>query len=194
MLMRDELMGRLGFGNVRDLLEIMRATRLRHTHTPAEYLYRYVLPQLEGARIERGILAERRCGLILNLGNGEQVIAWIDHDQKSEDGGWLTLERDEATPPQASSRWLRRVVADKVDSLIELLDELDGDADFEDDPREDEGLDEDWSMPVSLGAAIRTVLRKPGRKQIIHVHDRIYRAPPSVILPADGFGQPASPA
>jgi DNA-binding CsgD family transcriptional regulator len=180
---RDSLMSRLGFHNVRDLIDIAKRTQLGFGLRPAEHLSRYVLPQLEGGHIISGILRDRDwCGLLVRLANGEQVTVWIDSSQAREEAGWVSIEGPATTNEQRSARWLYQVVSEKIEQLLALLDELDGDPDLEPEPLESDGSEELSQVRVSLGPALRTIQRKPGRKptsklKLLTAHPRPVRLP-----------------
>lgn len=159
--LRDGLVRRLGFRNVRELLDIAVRTGVGYDATPAQYLARYVLPQLEGAKIIAPVLRDRDwAGLILRLRNGEQVTAWIDRDETQDCGGFLTLERSGEDAEARTAAWLREAAAEKIEQLVDLIDELDGDPDVEADAIEDEGTSEDALQPTSLAPTPHVVRRR----------------------------------
>jgi DNA-binding CsgD family transcriptional regulator len=147
---RQSIMARLGLRRVRDLVALAKATQLGASPTPAEHLYRYVLPQLEGARVITPILRDRDwCGLLLRLADNRQVIAWLNDDEAGAAAGWVALDAVREGESATSPTWLRKVTAQKIEALVSLLDELDGDADFE--PEEDDDdIDEPREVPVAF--------------------------------------------
>jgi hypothetical protein len=156
------------------LITAMRQSTLENRY--ARHLAKSLMGLVD-ARIMRVIVDESHCGLQLMLATGDQMKLWLCADDELDRPGWAFLENIEGEfvyedemrclaeqvalfvgRGRNSTETARQILHDIAEKAVELLDQIDGDCDLENngDDWETESFEDQDEVPLGLNPRYQT--------------------------------------